>query len=195
MTNSDGTAGAGKGGRRARSERETAPEKSKRGGRTTLTQEIAQKLQNLWFLAGQNEVAITDEEICSQVDISFGQLRGWLQRNTKPVDKDGKKGHLGMRDIRTRARARTKFQYLQGILQEVRAASADGDHRTAMDGYEWLLAKQFPKSYGPNAETEPEKGDVPEVTITLDGQQKSFAEICRDMEKGQHGAGPPSETA
>jgi hypothetical protein len=49
----------------------------KGGGQTTLTPDIAAKLASGWRLH------IEDDDLCHIVGITHGQLRGWLQNNTR----------------------------------------------------------------------------------------------------------------
>lgn len=126
---------------------------SDKGGRpTTLTKELAEQLEVLWQLSGDD--TLTDKEIAARLGITFKKLTGWLDRNTKAfvkIDKEsGKRVKLpdGLRVIRTRAKATTKSSYLQTHYSLMKAAEAAGDFRTALTAVDWLLEKQFPNEFG-----------------------------------------------
>jgi hypothetical protein len=112
-----------------------------------LTQDIAKRLEGYWRMSGLSN-CITDEQICDIAGIRFDQLRGWLQRNRKPKATDGTYGSEGLRDIRSRAKAQALASYSQWHLQLTRKAEAAGDIRTALQGVQWMMEKQFPKQFG-----------------------------------------------
>ena len=113
--------------------------------KVTLTKELAEDLSFYWQLVGDK---LTDEEICYRIGIKFGQLRGWLQRNTRPRLPDGKKGKEGLRDIRNRAKVSTMTGYLAELNRDARDAQTVGDRRTSSTIWMWLLEKQFPTKFG-----------------------------------------------
>jgi len=71
------------------------------GRKTSLTEEIAQKLEFYWQLGADT---LSDEQICWRIGISYGQLKGWLKRDAIPVKPDGTLGPEGLRGIRARAK-------------------------------------------------------------------------------------------
>jgi len=125
--------------------------------RSTLTPEKATMLESWWELSGQEN--LTDEDICGRAGIKFGQLRGWLQRNTKVERENGKKE--GLRDIRTRAKAKGKSTYVQRlvtIIVESHTAARDALGRndyssaarlmdTSAKWSAWLMERLYPKSF------------------------------------------------
>ena len=117
--------------------------------RITLTAEIAQKLEFFWQLGGDT---LSDLAICQRIGISFGQLRGWLRRDSKPLRPDGTNGTEGLRAIRTRAKATTMTGYLAKLNQLAEEARTGGDFKTAVNVYCWLLERQFPGLYGNRAQ-------------------------------------------
>jgi len=122
-----------------------------------LTAAIAQKLEMLWALEGTN--MLSDEQIAIQCGIKPCTLRTWVHRNKKvefPDDKGSPPKVLGLKDIRTRARANLKILYLTMLHKLMKMAEASGDLRTASEICKWLLEKQFPEQFGrrPVEETE-----------------------------------------
>lgn len=115
------------------------------GRKVSLTENVAKELEFYWKLVGDK---LTDEDICHKVGVRFPQLRGWLQRNVKPVGPDGKPGPLGLRDLRARARVTVMTGYLAELNREARDAHGAGDYRTASTIWMWLLEKQFPTKFG-----------------------------------------------
>jgi len=148
-------------------------------GRSSLTPEIATALESYWEISGDT---LSDEQICERVivkrtrgektykeHIRFTQLRGWLQRNTKVTRESGVRE--GLRDIRARAKAKTKAGYLQRIVSIVmeahvaakdafaRARTAKGtpyDFTAAAKLLDlagkytaWLAERQFPLDFHP----------------------------------------------
>src|SRR5512146_1231613 len=109
---------------------------------TTLTPEIATKLEFYWQLVGET---MSDEQICDKVGISAGQLKGWLQRDQRPRLPDGKLASDGLRDIRARAKAGVMTGYLMRLNRIADLAEASGDYGTALRHFQWLLARQFPE--------------------------------------------------
>ncbi len=123
----------------------------------TLTPEKATMLESWWELSGQE--SLTDEDICGRTGIKFGQLRGWLQRNTKVERENGKKE--GLRDIRTRAKAKGKATYIQRlvtIIVESHTASKEALNSrdfssaarlmdTSAKWSAWLMERLYPKSF------------------------------------------------
>jgi hypothetical protein len=122
--------------------------------RITLTIETAERLEFLWQLTGGT---LSDQAICQRVGIGFGQLRGWLRRNSKPLRPDGTTGLEGLRAIRTRAKVSTLTGYLAKLNQIAEEARGAGDYSTAANAYKWLLEKQFPAQYGKR--TPPPEGE------------------------------------
>jgi len=51
------------------------------GRRTTLTGEVAAKLEYYWQLS--SEIALSDREICDRIGIKFKTLQDWLYRRRK----------------------------------------------------------------------------------------------------------------
>ena len=120
------------------------------GRNTSLTEEIAQKLEFYWQLGGGT---LADQEICARIGISLGQLQGWLHRNVKPRKPDGTLGKEGLRNIRARATSGTKTGYLSKLIEIAREAQAAQQFKVATQTYMWLLEKQFPKDYGNQAQS------------------------------------------
>jgi len=120
------------------------------GRRSTLTAEIASQLEALWQLSGDN--TLTDEEICGRIGISIDQLNGWLKRNRSVVRENGVREKL--RHIRVRAKATTKSSYLQKLYSLAIQAENARDFRTAINAFQWLLEKQFPKDFGNRQKTD-----------------------------------------
>ncbi len=112
---------------------------------TTLTEEIAQKLEFYWQLAGDT---MTDEKICARIGITFDQLCSWLKRNMRGRRPDGTRLQEGLRQIRERAKATTLTGYLANLQETRRKAEEAGDYKTAAKVTQWLLEKQFPNEYG-----------------------------------------------
>ncbi len=145
---------------------------------STLTAELAYQLEFYWQLAGNT---LSDEEICSKVGISFGQLRGWLQRNVKPKTLGGQRGTEGLRDIRARAKVSTMTGYLSKLVQIAEKAEANQDYAVASSNYTWLLEKQFPTVYGHLADKQTEEqlkgttGVLDRNPVPEDQQQKQKA--------------------
>jgi len=127
----------------------TRPAKSPRGRKTTLTAEIALRLESAWQLKGTGDTILTEEEIAEQCGVTNSQLRGWLQRNRKveldPVRHPGVKTSL--RDIRTRARSAGKFNYLTKCLRAAQSAERENRHESAFRMYMELLQTIYRKEF------------------------------------------------
>lgn len=124
------------------------------GRRASLTIQTAETLEFHWQLVGDK---MTDEQVCDKAGISFGQLRGWLQRNTRPIGPDGKEQAVGLRDIRARAKAAVMVGYLVDLHRDLRDARAVGNHKVTTNVLMWLLEKHFPTQFGNRIETEADK--------------------------------------
>ena len=148
-----------------------------KGGRPiTLTKEIGGQLEALWRLSGDD--TLTDKEIAERLGITYKQITGWLDKNTKwivRIDESGKKlkSKNGLRVIRTQAKASTKSSYLATLYDLMTSAKKVKDYKTAANIIEWLLEKQFPNEFGNRlkilAKVEPGK-DMRDMT---DGEIKA----------------------
>ncbi|MCL5280480.1 MAG: hypothetical protein M1376_11295 [Planctomycetes bacterium] len=148
--------------------------------RITLTEEIAQKLEFYWQLAGDT---LSDLAICQRVGISFGQLRGWLRRDSKPLRRDGTSWTEGLRAIRTRAKVSTMTGYLVKLNQLAEEARAGGDFKTAVNVYCWLLERQFPDIYGNRAQ--PPEGEQTGKTGVMMALPKMTVDEWQEFHKTQ----------
>ena len=151
-------------------------------GRSTLTTEIASQLEALWQLSGDN--TLTDEEICGRIGISRDQLNGWLKRNRSVVRENGVREKL--RHIRVRAKATTKSSYLQKLYSLAIQAENARDFRTAINSFQWLLEKQFPKNFGNRQAkdmVEPETYGV--LRVGNKPSKEQWAEQSKQMHKQQ----------
>lgn len=129
---------------------------------TSLTPKVAKLLEEHWKLSGPD--TLSDKEICDRIGITINKLNGWLKRNTKVdlikvigVDKEtgqtkSRKERIGLRHLRTRARAQLKIGYLARMNKIVEEAASDGKHNASFRALEWLLEHQFPKEFGTKAE-------------------------------------------
>jgi hypothetical protein len=132
--------------------------KSSAKPKTTLTTEIAEQLKTFWMIGGPE--TLSDDEICDRIGITEGQLRGWLQRNAKAlVAWNGKEIELGLRDLRTRARAQLKGGYLARLNRLATISEAEGDILTSAKIIMWLTEKQFPKDFGVLVGKVPDESD------------------------------------
>ncbi len=134
---------------------------------TTLTEELAAKLEFYWQLVAET---LTDEQIAHKLEISFGQLRGWLQRNVKPKRENGERLPVGLRDIRARAKAGTVISYLVKISNAADRAAGAGKEGDAIRAWTWLLERQFPKQYGQKSPQENDQQKGPCGVALLPGQ-------------------------
>lgn len=126
----------------------------------SLTQGIAKALEEHWKLSGPD--TISDQEICDRIGITIDKLNGWLKRNTKvdivrmSVNEKTEEEirtveSIGLRQLRTRARAQLKIGYLARMNRLVDSAEAADRHNAAVKAQAWLLEHQFPKEFGPGA--------------------------------------------
>jgi hypothetical protein len=115
------------------------------GRKTTLTVQTATELEALWAMSGDD--TISDQEICDRLGLTLGRLKGWLERNIRPIDGLGGRGPLGLRAIRAKSRAATKIGYLGRLNRVIKKAEEIGDLRTAAGSLQWLLERQFPKDF------------------------------------------------
>lgn len=114
------------------------------GRPSTLTPEIAIELRTLWELSGPN--SLSDKEIAGRMGITQKTLDGWLSRNQEvEILLDGRLQMVGLRGIRTRARAMIKAAYLARLNRLADKAENLDDFKTAATIVQWLMEKQFPK--------------------------------------------------
>ena len=129
---------------------------------STLTTKVAESLEFYWQLVGDK---LSDEDICTKVGVSWGQLHGWLERNTKPKGPDGKHGPEGLRSIRERAKVSVMTGYLTELHKNMRDAQAAGDHRAVSTILFWLLEKQFPTKFGNRIKVEMDESKTGVVEV------------------------------
>jgi hypothetical protein len=124
----------------------------KGGGQTTLTPDIATKLASGWRLH------IEDKDLCPIVGVTHGQLRGWLQENTKVTivrsvrrlsadgtplkDENGRDvvsrttETVGLYDLRMCEWANLEYDYMAKHAMLIERAIQDKDYRAALKGIE-----------------------------------------------------------
>jgi len=125
------------------------PQPKRQGRPPTLTVEIAAALEEEWIKSGDVDL-LTDREIAARVGVSDRQLANWLDRNTKVTWANGDRE--GLRDIRVRAKAVTKANYLTRLLRFIDRAERMGDMKTAGKLLLHLMERQFPKDFGSRAD-------------------------------------------
>lgn len=116
----------------------------------TLTTEQARQAFALWRLSGPCG-AVTDEQVADVLGVTFAQLRGWLRRNTVPIDPKTGQPPLdpetrrpttkGLRAIRTRARAEHRPYYLGVVHKSIVIAEQNDDPNAMRLGAIWMLEK------------------------------------------------------
>lgn len=151
--------------------REKAVKKS--GGRPpTLTPAIAADLEAYWMLSGED--TLTDEEIAARIGtITYGQLRGWLQHNTKVlIDRE----QIGLCEVRRRARATTKSGYLQRLYNCACELETSRRQDKAATIWQWLLEKQFPRDFGNLIKIRQSRSEEAEMS-----DEQLQAAIARDL--------------
>lgn len=165
------------------------PRKSK----VTLTAEHARQAFSLWRLAGPCG-AITDEQVADILGVTFGQLRGWLQRNTRPVDpKTGQEGPRGLRDIRARARAEHRAYYLGMVHRSIEVALANADPHGIRMGAIWMLEKLNLDMFAKAEEDAEQGGNKTGVLVTPgpDGLDE-WRNGCEQILEGDRDGAPPA---
>jgi len=139
------------------------------GRRTTLTSEIAEKLEYYWQMC--SEISLSDREICDRIGIKFKTLQDWLFKRRKV--RIGNREPESLPDIRARARATLVTGYLARMHSYILKAEAAGNIKLAAKITDRMMTLQLPQKYGHNVRP-PDEGESP--TELIRGMMKEIGD-------------------